>query len=130
MKWNGEIIIFDFEVFKYDTLLGAILIKNEKQETFQIWNLEQIKKFFYIHEEAMWIGHNNLFYDNIILDAILKNKNVYETSLKIINSRYRPFDLTKFISYDLMNGSFFSLKAISALLISTPVFLNSLLVSF
>lgn len=111
MKWNGEIIIFDFEVFKYDILLGAILIKNEKQETFQIWDLEQIKKFFYIHEKAMWVGHNNLFYDNIILDAILKNKNVYETSLKIINSHYRPYDLIKFISYDLMNGSFFSLKA-------------------
>lgn len=111
MKWNGEIIIFDFEVFKYDTLLGAILIKDNKQETFQIWNLEQIKKFFYIHEEAMWIGHNNLFYDNIILDAILKNKNVYETSLKVINNKYKPYDLIKFLTYDLMNGYFYSLKS-------------------
>lgn len=111
MRRNGEIIIFDFEVFKYDTLLGAILIKDNKQELFQMRDLEQIKKFFYIHEEAMWIGHNNLFYDNIILDAIIKNKNVYETSLRIINSRYKPYDLIKFISYDLMSGSFFSLKS-------------------
>lgn len=116
LNWNGDIIIFDFEVFKYDTLLGAILIKNNNNEykTYQLWDLEEIRKFFYLHEEAMWVGHNNLFYDNIILDAILKKNDPYETSLKIINTRYKPYNLTPFISYDLMNGSFFSLKSTEA----------------
>lgn len=111
MTWNGEIIIFDFEVFKFDTLLGAIVIKDNKSELFQIWDYFKIKQFFLDHIHSMWIGHNNSNYDNYIMDAIINNRDAYETSVKIINKKYKPFNVTPFLSYDLMSGSIYSLKA-------------------
>lgn len=113
-KWDGSIIIFDFEVFKYDVLLGCILLKNNEQKLIQIWDIKEIKKFFYSHTNSMWIGHNNQYYDNIIMDAIITDKNIYNISNKIINERYKPYNIIKFINYDLMNGSFFSLKSTEA----------------
>lgn len=41
-----NIIIFDFEVFKYDTLLGAIVLRDDNSEIFQTWNLAEMRKFY------------------------------------------------------------------------------------
>ena len=39
-----KIIIFDFEVFKYDTLLGCKIVNNDGSlDIFQTWNIEEIK---------------------------------------------------------------------------------------
>ena len=36
-------IIYDFEVFKHDTLLGAL--NEETGEITQLWNIDQIREF-------------------------------------------------------------------------------------
>ena len=40
-----KVIVFDFEVFKYDTLLGVYDV-NEKK-FYQTWNLEEIRRFYW-----------------------------------------------------------------------------------
>ena len=39
-----KILIFDFEVFKYDTLLGVYDVN--KNEYIQLWDKQQIKEFY------------------------------------------------------------------------------------
>ena len=68
-----NIIIFDFEVFKYDTLLGCLYIDEHGKHLFQSWDLDEIRLYYKNNEDALWVGHNNCGYDNYILDAILKN---------------------------------------------------------
>ena len=47
---------------------------------YQTWDLEKIKKFYEFHQEDIWVGHNIKNYDNLILEAIYKDKNVYNVS--------------------------------------------------
>ena len=107
-----KFIIFDFEVFKYNTLLGALVIDKDDERLFQSWDLQEIIKFFDVHKQDAWIGHNNIGYDNIILDAIVSGKNqakIFTTSKNIVNSRIGKCHLD-FINYDTMHG-FYSLKS-------------------
>ena len=79
-----RIIIFDFEVFRYDTLLGTIILDNSKEPiVYQTWNKEEIKKFYNEHKLDIWVGHNNSHYDNHILNAIINDRDTYELSKKI-----------------------------------------------
>lgn len=110
-----NLLIFDFEVFKYDTLFGCILINKDNLEIFQTWDLEEIKKFYEEKKDYIWIGHNNIGYDNLILEGIINNKNVYKLSQKIINSDFRPHIKIHLNNYDLMGkNNFYSLKTTEA----------------
>lgn len=111
-----KIIIFDFEVFKYDTLLGAIIIdENLNQEMYQTWNKDEMIKFYLDNTESVWIGHNNLRYDNCILDAVCNGKNTYEKSQEIINND-KVWSRLRLYSWDLMTQSVdkYSLKVTEA----------------
>lgn len=112
MEWNGKIIIFDFEVFKYDCLLGTIIIENNSQKYYQTWNIEEMKKFFYLNENSLWVGWNNRGYDNHILEVILKDKNPYNKSVEIIKLGDRKlWSNLKFLRRDVVPyGSFWNLK--------------------
>lgn len=99
-----NIIIFDFEVFKYDTLLGCLYIDEHGKHLFQSWDLDEIKLYYKNNEDALWVGHNNCGYDNYILDAILKNKNPYEISKKLINDELPPFSYVPKYNYDIMRA--------------------------
>ena len=106
-------IILDFEVFKYDTLLGAIILKNGQTQKFQTWNLDEIRNFYYQNNKDMWITWNGNYYDIPLLEAIIKRKNPYDTSKSLISERYPPKILLPIITFDLMNvglGSKTSLK--------------------
>lgn len=105
-----NIIIFDFEVFKYDTLLGCKVIKPDSMEIMQTWNLDDMKQFYLEHKQDLWIGHNNDAYDNHILEAVLHDENVYAKSKRIINSAFRPKANLGIMTYDLMCCRFYSLK--------------------
>ena len=106
-----KIIIFDFEVFKFDCLLGADVIHEDGRiNRYQIWNLNEMKQFFESNTDALWIGHNNDAYDNHILSAILRNENPYVASKRIINSAFRGKATLKVMAYDLMCCRFYSLK--------------------
>ena len=108
----SKIIIFDFEVFKYDTLLGTLIVdENETIEIKQIWTVEKIKEFYYQHLNDLWIGHNNDYYDNGIMQAILKDNNPYIASKSIINTtNFRPKYSLNVLTYDLMCCRSYSLK--------------------
>lgn len=107
-----KFLIFDFEVFKYDILLGVYNLKTKKY--FQTWNIAKIKEFYHDNMDAVWFGHNNEDYDNLILNAIIKDKNVYEISKDLIEHRKRHYQDIKMYYYDLMSGRFVSLKVLEA----------------
>lgn len=110
-----RIIIFDFEVFKYDTLLGCIIVENNKCDLrYQTWSLEEIRKFYEENINAVWIGHNNSHYDNYILQAIINGENPYKVSKQITELNKLPKLNIKLYYYDLMSWHFGSLKAIEA----------------
>ena len=61
-----NIILYDFEVFKYDTLFGCKIISGDNIKIFQTWDLEEIKNFYYSNINSLWLGWNNERYDNHI----------------------------------------------------------------
>ena len=112
----GRLIIFDFEVFKYDTLLGCVVLDQDNQTLIQTWDLKEIKQFYEDNkDDAIWIGHNNSGYDNFILQSIVEGKDPKKTNDDIIvkNNRYQKLKI-KLYFYDLMLVKQTSLKAIEA----------------
>lgn len=109
-----SLIIIDFEVFKYDTLFGAIIINGNDEQIYQTWDLLDIKKFFVKHQNDIWLTWNGLGYDNHILNAIMHDENVYTVSKKCIATHnYIPSTSLNFINYDIMRqrkGGHLSLK--------------------
>lgn len=109
-----KFIFFDFEVYKYDTLLGCLIVdENGEKNIFQTWDLLSINRFYESHKYDMWIGWNNDGYDNFILEAIVKNENPYKVSKELIaNHKYRNLSI-ELLNYDIMKqrkGGFLSLK--------------------
>lgn len=105
-----NILIFDFEVFKYDTLLGAKLIcENGTTQIVQLWGIDEIKQFYKDQISWLWVGHNNIGYDNLILECIVNGGNPYKKSQAIVGEGIKPRCSLPIQTYDLMNG-FYSLK--------------------
>lgn len=111
---NKYLIIFDFEVFKYDTLLGAYVLDNNDNKTkFQSWDLEEIRKFYKEHKDnSIWLGWNNQGYDNFILQSIVEGKDPFTTSREIIDGNRFKYLHIKLYFYDLMSNHAGSLKTI------------------
>lgn len=110
-----KIIIFDFEVFKYDVLLGAIVLEPGKEKRyFQTWSPAEIYDFYQKNLNSIWVGHNNQGYDNFILQAIVKNKNPYLISKEIISGDRKKYLSIPLYYYDIINTHFTSLKAVEA----------------
>lgn len=105
-------IIYDFEVFRYDTLLGCIIIDEGMKTLWQSWDLNEIRKFYEDHRTAIWIGHNNHDYDDAILDAVVQGSDPFAANDAIIKGgrRFRRPSIS-INSYDLMEGTYYSLKA-------------------
>lgn len=112
----SRIIIFDFEVFKHDCLLGAIILEENKDpELFQTWDLNKIKEFYFNNINSVWIGHNNEYYDNFILEAIVRGKDPKIVNDDIIgNHNKRRYLNLKLYYYDLMKFHMGSLKVLEA----------------
>lgn len=113
MKRN--IVIFDFEVFKYDTLLGAIVLKDDDVEVFQTWNLAEMIKFYESQKQSIWIGHNNSTYDNLILQEVVRGKSspsIKQKSDQIINNERRSYLDIPLYWYDLISQHAVGLKTV------------------
>ena len=122
------ILLYDFEVFAHDTLLGVL--NEETDEVTQLWGIEDIKNFARKNLDNIWVGYNSAHYDHILLHGILTGKlttedRVFACSNSIIHAQdydipvfnvLGKYDITDFyqspiLSYDVMgDGSFFSLK--------------------
>lgn len=113
-----KIIIFDFEVFKNNTLFGAkILFDNGNKEFYQTWNLDAIKDFYINNKNCLWVGQNIKRYDNNILNAVINNKN--EQEIKKVNDDIIKRDMKKWcnmdlVYYDLLQNHIFALKQMEA----------------
>ena len=105
-------LVFDFEVFKYDTLLGVYDICNNKY--YQTWNASKIRELYLDNPNAIWIGHNNSDYDNNILEATINNQDTYVVSQDIVNNHKRYYLGIQLNYYDLMQLHPTSLKVMEA----------------
>nr|DAN08951.1 MAG TPA: DNA polymerase [Caudoviricetes sp.] len=111
-----NIVIFDFEVFKYDTLLGAIILRNDGEyELFQSWNLAEIRDFYEKQKQSIWIGHNIALYDNLILQEVVHGKSSPDIKRRsdelITHSRKGYLDIPLYY-YDLMSQHMIGLKTV------------------
>lgn len=61
---------YDFEVFKYDWLV-VIINPVTRTKTAIVNDSEALKKYFYDHENEIWVGYNNRRYDQYIMKALL-----------------------------------------------------------
>lgn len=110
-----NIVIFDFEVFKYDTLLGALVLHDDNIELFQSWNLSDIAKFYEREKQSIWIGHNNSFYDNLILQEVVRGKSspdIKKKSDELITHGKRTYLDIALYWYDLMAQHMVGLKTV------------------
>lgn len=122
------ILIYDFEVFKHDTLLG--ILNEETGEVKQTWYIGDIRETIKAELNNIWIGYNCEHYDKILLHGILTEKltspdKVFMCSNSVINAQdsniplfgiLNKYGITDYysspiLSYDVMgDGSFMSLK--------------------
>ena len=98
----ASFVCYDFEVFKFDFLLGAIVIDTEGEHLFQSWDRTEIVNFYKEHQNDIWIGWNSMEYDRYILQSIIKGENPYLTSKKIIEQRETPYFFMHLYDFDLM----------------------------
>ena len=106
-----NIIIFDFEVFKFDTLLGALVINDDAVQLYQTWDIDDIKSYYLNHKHDIWVGHNNIEYDNIILETTINGGDPYIVSKEMVESRIRRFSKIPRMTFDTMKTKgFYSLK--------------------
>lgn len=102
-----NLIIFDFEVFRYDTLLGygIINLKDGSCDYKQTWSLDEMRELYDTYgQNSIWIGWNSNHYDDLIYEAIVKNQvSPFVKSKELINSKYKPYARFPFYGYDLLN---------------------------
>lgn len=70
-------LIYDFEIFKHDTLLGVL--DTDTDEIVQLWDISSIKEFTKKNLDEIWVGYNCEHYDKILLHR--------NSIWKFINSR-------------------------------------------
>lgn len=116
-----NIAIFDFEVFRYDTLLGYgfVDLKTGECAFKQTWNLDEMRELYNTYgADTIWVGWNSNHYDDLIFEAIVKNQvSPFVKSKELIVQKWKPFCRFPFFGYDLLNGFLNppSLKLIEAL---------------
>ena len=99
----SKVIVYDFEIYMYDYLLGANIInENGSSEIYQTWSLDEMREFYKQHKNDLWVGHNNYDYDDLVLDGIIQLKNPYEISTEILQKKYNDYKKIKLYSIDLM----------------------------
>lgn len=113
-----KIIIFDFEVFKHDVLLGAKILYHDSEEfeIFQTWDQDEIREFYEKYKEHIWIGWNNEHYDNLILQAVVRKINPKLVNDRIIKEGRKMKLNLPLMYFDVMKTvGFFSLGNTEAL---------------
>lgn len=112
---------YDFEVFAYNVLV-VIINPVEKTKTV-IWdNKEKLSKYFYNHDQEIWVGYNNRRYDQYIMKAILLDMNPKEVSDWIIVQnkggwQYSSlFNQIQMINFDVMLRTDTGLKTLEGMM--------------
>ena len=97
-------IMFDAEVFPKSAMFGFLILhENGVQEIYQSWDKEEIKQFYLNNKhDSIFVGHNSTTYDVPILEEIIKGKNPYPLSQKIIKDNFRSKSYLDITTYDIM----------------------------
>lgn len=113
-----NILVYDFEVFKYDWILCWLDTKTK--ETYSMHNDKaKLEKFYEYYKDQIWIGYNSRNYDQWICKAILADFNPWDMNIWIIEKERKGYEfsslLNKFpiLNYDCSVG-FRSLKELEA----------------
>lgn len=103
-----NIAIFDFEVFRYDTLLGYgfVDLKTGTIDFKQTWDLDEMRELYNTYAaDTIWVGWNSNHYDDLIYEVIVKNTmSPFVKSKELIGKKWKPFCRFPFFGYDLVNG--------------------------
>lgn len=113
-----RIIFYDFEVFKYNWMVHFIDVVNEKEITI-VDNRDKLIEFYNKNKDSVFVGFNNLHYDQYIFKGILLGMNPSEINDFIINKKEpgwkfsNAFWNVKMIQYDCFSG-YYGLKQLEA----------------
>lgn len=108
-------LFYDFEVFLHDWLV-VIIDMGKKEEHVIINDPEQLEKIYKENINNIWVGYNNIHYDQYIMKAILCGfdpKKVNDFIIEKGNDGYKFSSLFKkipMINYDTMLGTDRGLK--------------------
>jgi hypothetical protein len=97
-------IMFDAEVFPKSAMFGFLIVhENGTQEIFQSWDKEEIKQFYLKNKDnSIFVGHNSTTYDVPILEEIVKGRNPYLLSQRIVKDNFRAKSYLDITTYDIM----------------------------
>lgn len=101
-----SLLFYDFEVFRHNWLMVAIE-PGAKKQTVIVDDREQLEEFFNAHKRHIWVGYNNVHYDQYILKAILCGFNPWDMNNWIINRKKAGWQFSKvlreinFINFDV-----------------------------
>lgn len=112
-------LFYDFEVFKYDWLV--VIKDTEAKTTTNIINdTEQLRKFYELHKNDVWVGFNSRSYDQYILKGLLLGLDPKEINDHIIVKHkggweYSSlFNRIQLYNYDIMTDKNRGLKQLEA----------------
>ena len=103
------LLFYDFEVFKCDWLV-VVMDTDAKKTTVIINDKKELTGFFVEHQKDIWVGFNNVHYDQYIMKAVLlgfdpKKVNDYIIVKDLPGWKYSPLfnrPEVAFINYDVM----------------------------
>ena len=78
-----NLIFYDFEVYKYDWLVVLINYKTREKKVI-INNPTELKEFYHLHKNDIFIGYNSRGYDQFIWQAIMFDIDPYYVSEQIV----------------------------------------------
>lgn len=110
---------YDFEVFKYDHLV-VIIDPYEKTVTKIANDPNRLKDYFENHKNDIWIGYNNLHYDQYIMKGILLDMDPKKINDFIIVEGYDGWQYSSLfkkipmINFDVMLRNDGGLKSLEA----------------
>ncbi|MFG6316364.1 hypothetical protein SM193_11185 [Bacillus velezensis] len=107
-------IFYDFEVFKHNWMVVLIDYDTKKGKVI-VDDVDELKRFYKMFKDDIWIGYNSRMYDQYILKGILLGMNPYYISSRIINDNVKGFNVVRegykipLNNFDITTG-FHSLK--------------------
>lgn len=110
-------LFYDFEVFQYDWLV-VIINPLEKSEKVIINDIEELRNFYELNSNEIWIGYNSKNYDQFILKGLLLGINPKLINDLIITENKKGWEISdefrkiKFFNYDVMTRGDPSLKTL------------------
>lgn len=120
---DKNILVYDAEVFIKDWMF--VIVNDETEEKTVIVNNEpELRKFYDLHCNDIWVGYNSREYDQYILKGILLGTDPYYINDEIINNGKRGWQVVKdkgeypLYNFDVSTG-FHSLKQLEGFMGST-----------